>query len=421
VCLLHGQQVINRKCFHRSAGDWVKCWPYLGSTVSSHGLVRAKTRSSQMARFLLKKTGMSMEFLWQLPARGDGHYGDAAVRRRGERSSLEPAPLTQGVSDPRGERFSYFDHLHQIARAAELSGFDGVQIQHDPRGDESWIIAGYLVRGTRRLKLVTEFEASWGSSVYAAKNAASFQRYSAGRFAWHLRAGAGANQRRKHADPISDEDVLPRIGEFLQVARGVLTQVPFSFKGRFFEVQNGGFKDGLDHQPVPQVYWSGTSQAALELSAEHADVHVLAPAPIGELRQTVETLNQLAGARNRSLHFGLRLDLLARETDGEALRDARRFRGQIVELSVPSTIEGPGLWNGLSTARTGAASVLVGSYGRVAEELSKYREIGISSFVLGAVPHLEEAYRIGAHVLPLLRPRSRSSSSATSIELGGKS
>jgi alkanesulfonate monooxygenase len=376
--------------------------------------------TTRMARFLLKKPGMSIEFIWQLPARGDGHYGDAAVRRRGERSSNEPASLSPGVSDPRGERFNYFDHLHQIARAAELSGFDGVNIQHDPRGDESWIIAGYLVRGTRRLKLVTEFEASWGSSVYAAKNAASLQRYSAGRFAWHLQAGAASRQRSKNADPVSDEDVLPRIGEFLQVARGVLTQAPFSYKGRFFEVQNGGFKDGLDHQPVPQVYWSGTSRAALELSAEHADVHVLSPAPIAELGQTVQTLKQLAGQRTRTLRYGLRLDLLARETDGEALRDARRFRSQLAEASVASTIEGPGLWHGLSTSRTGAASVLVGSYARVAEELSKYQDVGISSFVLGAVPHLEEAYRIGAHILPLLRHRPRSSSPASSIELGGK-
>jgi alkanesulfonate monooxygenase len=298
---------------------------------------------TRMARFLLQKPGMSIEFIWQLPARGDGHYADAAVRRRGERSSNEPAPLSPGVSDPRDERFNYFDHLHQIARAAELSGFDGVNIQHDPRGDESWIIAGYLVRGTRRLKLVTEFEASWGSSVYAAKNAASFQRYSAGRFAWHLQAGAASRQRRKNADPVPDEDVLPRIGEFLQVARGVLTQAPFSFNGRFFEVQNGGFKDGLDHQPVPQVYWSGTSRAALELSAEHADVHVLSPAPFVELSQTVQTLKQLAGQRTRTLRYGLRLDLLARETDGEALRDARRFRSQLAETSVASTIEGPGL------------------------------------------------------------------------------
>jgi alkanesulfonate monooxygenase len=201
----------------------------------------------------------------------------------------------------------------------------------------------------------------------------------------------------------------------------VLTQAPFSFKGRFFEVQNGGFKDGLDHQPVPQVYWSGTSPAALDLSAEHADVHVLSPLPIAELGQALETLKQLAGARNRSLRYGLRLDLLARETDGEALREARRFRGQLAETSVAATSEGPGLWNGLSTARTGAAAVLVGGYGRIAEELSKYQELGISSFLLGAIPHLEEAYRIGAHVLPLLRQRLRSTSTTSSLELGGNS
>ncbi|MGD0835786.1 MAG: LLM class flavin-dependent oxidoreductase [Polyangia bacterium] len=364
---------------------------------------------------------MSAEFIWQLPARGDGRYGDAAVRRRGERSTPEPSPLGPGLSDPRGVRFNYFDHLHQIARAAELSGFDGVQIQHDPEGDESWIIAGYLVRGTRRLKLVTEFEASWGSSVYAAKNAATLQRYSRGRLAWHLQAGAASKQRQKNADPVPDEGVLPRIGEFLQVARGVLSEAPFSFQGRFFAVQNGGFKDGLDHQPVPQVYLSGTSRAALELAAQYADVHVLPPRPLVELRQTIAALERLAGSLKRSLRYGLRLDLLARETDGEALLDARRLRGQIVGSSATATIEGPGLWNGPLSTRTGAEAALIGSYGRVAEKLSEYQEAGISNFVLGAIPHLEEAYRIGAHVLPLLRQRHRPASTTSSIELGGRS
>ena len=118
------------------------------------------------------KNNMSIEFIWQLPTSGDGRHGDAEKRRRGERSSAEH-PYSPGVTDPRGHSFNYFDHLHQVARAADLAGFDGLRIPEDPSGDEPWIVAGYVARGTRHLKLLTEFEASRGSSVYAAKNAVS--------------------------------------------------------------------------------------------------------------------------------------------------------------------------------------------------------------------------------------------------------
>ncbi|MFM8332744.1 MAG: hypothetical protein ACKN9T_13740, partial [Candidatus Methylumidiphilus sp.] len=65
----------------------------------------------------------------------------------------------------------------------------------------------------------------------------------------------------------------------------------------------------------------------------------------------------------------------------------------------------PGLWAGFATERTGGAASLVGSYGTVAERLAKYAEAGVSSFILAAIPHFEEAYRIGEQVLPVVRSR----------------
>ena len=321
---------------------------------------------------------MALEFHWQLPAKGDGRYGRALSRRRGERSPSEPSPIGPGVSDPRGERFNYFDHLHQIARAAELSGFDGLQIEHDPLGDESWVIASYLARDTRRIQLVTQFEASWGSPVYAAKNTATFQRYTGGRQAWFLLPGPAAEVRRRAADPVADADVLPRIDEFLEVARGVLTGAPYTFKGRFFEVFEGGFREGLDNQVVPTIYLGGTSPEALTLAAERADVHVLPLLPVPQLREIVARLDQLARAKGRVVRHALQTNVLARETSEEAAADGR--------------------WQPHPEA-------VKGSYAQVAERLTAYREAGIDTFLLSALPHLEEAYRLGAHLLPLLRDR----------------
>lgn len=349
---------------------------------------------------------MTIEFIWQLPTSGDGRHGDATHQRRGERTGLTRPPFTEGVSDPRGKAFNFLDHLHQIARAADLAGFDGIQIQNDLEGDESWIVAGYLARSSQKLKFLTEFEASRGSAVYAAKNAASFQRFTGGRFAWQLSAGPDAATRRRHGDFVDAAELLPRIGEFVEVAKGVLTQSPYSFKGQFFEVLEGGFNGPLSNRPVPEVYLSGNSPDALALSARWADVHVLDAAPVEELEATIGELTQLAAAQGRSVRFGLRIDVLARETEDEAIHDARRYLAQAGRaVGTTDPVVAPGLWAGFATERTGAKASLVGSYGTVAERLLKYAELGISSFILAAIPHFEEAYRVGEQVLPVVRSR----------------
>jgi alkanesulfonate monooxygenase len=325
---------------------------------------------------------MSIEYFWHLPTASDVRYGDATRRRRGERRPSDS--FTAGVSDPRGDRFNYLDYLRQIARAADLTGFDGIHIGNDPDGDESWIVAGHVARATRRVRLLTEFDASRGSAVYAAKNATSYQRYTGGRFAWQIGRGGSAKERRRQADFADDADIGPRIEEFVTVARGVLSQAQFSFKGRYFEVLDGGFRGPLSNQVAPPVYLSGGTDEAFELSARVADVHVFDPLPVERLEADISRLKALAQRESRDLRFGLCLDIIARDTNAEADRDARRRFEQ----------------GGASTE-----SSLVGSYAELIERLAEYTRVGVTSFILKGAPHLEEAYRIGEHILPAVRGR----------------
>jgi alkanesulfonate monooxygenase len=347
---------------------------------------------------------MSVQFIWQIPTGGDSRYGDSEILRRGERRSAAH-PWSEGISDPRGTRFNYFDHLHQIARAAELASFDGLRVIETPDGEEPWIVAGYLSRGTRRLKLIIEFEASRGSSVYAAKNTSSLQRFANGRFAWQISAGGDAATRRAQGDFVAEADLGERIDEFLTVARGVLTQSPFSFKGRFFEVLDGGFRGALSGQAVPVVYLSGASDAALALSARQADVHVFEAAPAEVLRGRIEALAVLSGASGRQVAPALRLNVLARETTDEAVFDARRYFEQSGVTAADALSPYARLWSGLPSKSGGAAATLVGSYAQVSDALLGYVEAGVQQFLLSASPALEEAYRLGEHVLPVMRAR----------------
>jgi alkanesulfonate monooxygenase len=65
----------------------------------------------------------------------------------------------------------------------------------------------------------------------------------------------------------------------------------------------------------------------------------------------------------------------------------------------------PNLWAGIGLVRGGAGTALVGSHEEVADRIAEYHDLGIDEFILSGYPHLEEAYRVGEGVLPVLRRR----------------
>lgn len=78
------------------------------------------------------------------------------------------------------------------------------------------------------------------------------------------------------------------------MARGVHGTRPFSFKGRFFEVEDGGFEEPLNRVAFPKVFLRGDSEEAIGLSARGADVHLLDAAPIEALRHAIEAIDRQA-------------------------------------------------------------------------------------------------------------------------------
>ncbi len=312
---------------------------------------------------------MTTQIYWQLDASAEPHRSEPSLR----------AALPSLVRDLRKPTQNRYDYYAQIAQAAAQTGFDGLFLPHRREADDTRIVAAALAREVPRLRLIAQFPASSGSAVYAAKQAVSFQRATGNRLGWALAPDADAETRAAEGDFLPGDELDDRLDEFLTVARGVHGQRPFTFQGKHFEVQNGGFEDPLNRAAFPAVFLEGEREEDLGLSARHADVHLFGPGSPEHLAGLIEGLDGLAHRAGRQVAFGLIQPILAREDADEAARDAARS--------------------------TTAPGTLVGSWDEVAEGLAGRIALGISHLVLTASPQLEQAYAQGQQLLPRLRAR----------------
>jgi alkanesulfonate monooxygenase len=356
---------------------------------------------------------VSVELLWTLPVAGDARWYHGHPSRRGGFGTA--ARFSSTVTDHRPGRFTSFDYLVQVARAAELSGWDGLVIPDDAQGEESWIVASSLAREVPQLRLVTELRPGFGTAVYAAKLALSFQRFFDDRLAWKVSMRADASTARSLGDFVDHDGSVQRAEELLVLARGIWHESPFDFDGQFFQVQGGGFFDptpnaavlggqGIARRPFPGVLLDGTTDAELELSARHADVHVFDEARPAALAALIGDHRSRAARLGREVRYGVRLAVIARDEAYEAwLRLARAIGGD-----APLEADGV-LWHGFGELGARAVSGVVGSFDEVAVQFGRYLDLGVTTFVLDSAPHLEEAYRLGEYLLPLIRARGESS------------
>jgi alkanesulfonate monooxygenase len=376
---------------------------------------------------------MTVEIFWRIPTHGDGRSVALAGWNRGDWNGAGPHHIA-----PRDSRdpATYYDYLSQVARAAEISGFDGALVPSAWNSEEPFLLSILLAQQTRTFRLMPAFQPAFLEPVYAAKMAATFQRISGGRLEWNVITGGSAPAQKAYGDFLEHDARYERTGEFLDVIAALWGGKPVKHDGKFYKVENDGLAKPLAGVRKPGVYFSGASEAALDVAAKHADVYLMWLEPIDATRKIIARIDDLASRHGRKPRYGIRVDVFARETEAEAWSEARRLwenletnaakLGQHLTSSkggdsvgalrqaalrpgdakrFEDYILGPNMWAGLGLVRPGPTVGLFGSYQQVAERLNEYIEAGVDHFILAANPHLEEAYRVGEEVLPLIRKR----------------
>ncbi len=240
-------------------------------------------------------------------------------------------------------------------------------------------------------------------------------------------SGGDDIEQRRFGDWLSHDERYARTGEFLHIVNSVWRQDAVDFEGKYYTVADARVSAPPD--PLPQIYFGGSSAAALPIAARYVDVYLTWGEPPQAAAAKIEKVRKLAEERNRNVRFGIRLHTISRDTSAAAWAVADELLAELTpdqiakatELHAKSESEGqrrmtalhggrvdqleiyPNLWAGVGLVRGGAGTALVGSHEEVANLIYEYHSLGFDEFILSGYPHLEEAYWFAEGVLPRLR------------------
>ncbi|WP_396923403.1 LLM class flavin-dependent oxidoreductase [Mycolicibacterium sp.] len=367
---------------------------------------------------------MTVSLHWFLPT-----YGDSRLIVGGGHGT--PAGAAGG------DREASIDYLASIVRAAERFGFTGALIPTGAWCEDAFITAALLARETTSLAFLVAFRPGLVSPTLSAQMAATFARHAPGRILLNVVVGGEAHEQRSFGDHLEKDERYRRADEFLDVVRRLWDGETVTHRGDYINVEDAAL--AVPPNPVPPLYFGGSSAAAGPVAARHADVYLTWGEPPEAVREKIEWIRALGEEQGRKLRFGIRLHTISRDTSEEAWAQADRLVAALDEDTVRTAQAGlarsqsegqrrmlalheanrvngtwsdarsleiaPNLWAGVGLVRGGAGTALVGSHTEVADRIAEYAEIGIDEFIFSGYPHLEELFWFGEGVVPILRKR----------------
>jgi alkanesulfonate monooxygenase len=325
-------------------------------------------------------------------------------------------------------RESTIEYLASIATTCERLGYDGLLIPTGSSCLDPWVVASSLAPLTHRIKLLVALRTSLGQPVASARQAATLDRALKGRLLLNVVPGGDHAELAAEGVFLAHDERYAYADEYLEVWRRMLSGERLDFEGKYFKVENGkNFYEPVQ-KPYPPLYFGGSSDSAHELAAKQVDTYLTWGEPPAAVAEKIADVRKRAARYGRTVRFGIRLHVIARETNEEAWAEADRLISKLTDEDIARSQKGfakmdsvgqrrltalhggdrnkleisPNLWAGVGLVRGGCGTGLVGDAATVVERMREYADLGIDTFVLSGYPHLEESWRFAELCFPLL-------------------
>ncbi|MET7768790.1 LLM class flavin-dependent oxidoreductase [Nocardia sp. NPDC005366] len=353
---------------------------------------------------------MSLEFLWYIPNQVTaGHRGEPVTA---DHNSLET--------------------LTAQAKALEAHGWKGALVGTGWGRPDTFTVATALAARTTTFEPLIAIRPGYWRPAHFASAAATLDHLVGGRV--RVNIVSGKDDLGAYGESEDDQaDRYARTKEFLQLVRTLWTQENVTYHGEYYQVTDSTVAPRITprgDRRHPTLYFGGASEAAERVAATEADVQLFWGEPLEGVRERIERLRALSdelGREHAPLQFGLRITTFVRDTTEQAWADAeakvaemaknqtepaqnphrRTAVGQrrLLDLAARGDVIDDNLYTAPGRVGGGGAGTtwLVGSPEDVAKSLRRYRDLGITHFVLSDTPYLREIARQGDQLLPLLR------------------
>lgn len=349
-----------------------------------------------------------LHFGWFIPTNGD-------TSALGDASKNVPPSLESFVG---------------IAKAAEAAGFEYALVPVQTMCYEAWVTCAMISAQTEKMKMLVAIRAGFIAPTVMAKMFTTFDQLSKGRIYANLIAGGGAAELAADGSYYAHDDRYAVMDETVSLMKRCWTEnKKFDHEGRFFKAEGVRVFPKPYQDPFPPFYLGGASDAAKEVSAKHAHCHLFWGDQPERIAAQIADLKERAAAHGREgeLRFGMRLQIVCRDTEEEAWDAAwgiiegasdqlkRTTKGLWEQSEANSRMKelgeaenymiGPHLWSGITTVRPGAGVAVVGNPEQVRDTLESFIEVGCTEFCLSGYPHDREAERFGRLVMPFFNSR----------------
>ena len=339
------------------------------------------------------------------------------------------APLCDGDDDFLGHRNRAFksswENTSDIVKTADSLGFRNVLCPSSYQvGQDTLTFASAIAPLTKQINLLTAIRCGEVHPPMLARALATLDHILKGRLTINIISSDLPGTE------LSSSQRYARSREVIAILKQAWTQEEIDFQGEFYQIklpatpvkpyqQNGG----------PLLYFGGYSPDGVALCAEHCDVYLMWPETEDKLQGLMDNMTNQAAGFGRSVLFGLRVHVIVRETEEEAIAYAQylisdldinqgdeiRNRAQDAKsLGVSRQSElrdsadedyfvEPHLWTGIGLARSGCGAAIVGNPDQVYDKIQRYIKMGIRSFIFSGYPHKQEANYFADLVLPRLK------------------
>ena len=340
------------------------------------------------------------------PFRLSGHEEEFHEMTEGESSSMTIETFSTCPQNSAVPREQYLENVADVARWSEQHRCRGILVYTDNSQADPWLVSQVIIQNTKRLAPLIAIQPVYMHPYTVAKMIATLGHLYRRRVYLNMVAGGFKNDLAALNDTTPHDLRYERLIEYTTIIKQLLASpAPVTFSGQFYKVDKLKMTPPLPPELLPGILISGSSEAGLAAARAIGATAIKYPKPVKECA---------AEPVDAGLDAGIRVGVIARTDEEEAWKVAHeRFpedrKGQITHQLAMKTSDSSWHHQLSQTAEETKTNhspywlvpfenyktfcpYLVGSYGRVSQEIARYMAVGFRTFILD-IPSNEEELR----------------------------